>query len=262
MAIKVNNPAHAYLLEAGGDRGVNLARDLARDILCRLGGEDGDRFDHGNAPDDIRVEEEKISIDRVRALVREMVLPPIGSQYKVITLFHAGMMGVAAQNALLKSLEEPPAYIVWILLTDNRSKLLPTVQSRSRLLLPERVLDQIQDRPDILPLVELGLKGRGVEIFINPPSPEFFKQDPREIFDQIFLILNSILHYKIEKKWDGASQGLGKDFLDRLSGLSQIATTQQILDAIKECQRILGLLDVNIHFQTALEHLLLSMSHV
>lgn len=252
-------PAHAYLLEAEEEVGRQQARVMARQILCDLGGEDPDRFDQGNAPDDIRVEEEKISIDQVRALIREMALAPIGSRYKVFSLFHAGQMGPVSQNALLKSLEEPPAYVVWILLTDNRSRLLPTIQSRCRRLVPAGEASQLTSDPQVLAWLAKGLLGQGAEIFANPKDP-LFDREPGPLLDQIYLLLQALLTCQLEGVGAGASSQLSPEERDLLVDLSQRVSKDRILASLAECQRVRGLLEVNVNSQLALEHLFLYMS--
>ena len=87
----------------------------------------------GNQPDIIWVNREKASlgIDEIRAkLCNTMDIRPFSSPYKVYIVPEAEKMTEAAQNALLKTIEEPPEYGVVILLTSNISELLPTIQSR------------------------------------------------------------------------------------------------------------------------------------
>lgn len=87
-----------------------------------------------NQPDIIYVTHEKpntISVDDIRTQVNNTILiKPYSSKRKVYIIQEAEKMNENAQNALLKTLEEPPAYAVIILLTDNVNSLLPTIQSR------------------------------------------------------------------------------------------------------------------------------------
>ena len=89
-----------------------------------------------NHPDIITVTHEKpgsISIDEVREqVVHDVDIKPYCSPYKIYIIPDAEMMTVQAQNALLKTIEEPPEYGIIILLTSNMSAILPTIQSRSR----------------------------------------------------------------------------------------------------------------------------------
>lgn len=87
-----------------------------------------------NQPDIIYVTHEKpstISVDDIRTQVNnDIVIKPYSSRYKIYILDEAEKMNVQAQNALLKTMEEPPAYAILILLTTNADMLLPTILSR------------------------------------------------------------------------------------------------------------------------------------
>lgn len=87
-----------------------------------------------NQPDIIYVRHEKpntISVDDVRTqLNNDIVIKPYSSRYKIYIIDEAEKMNVQAQNALLKTIEEPPAYAVILLLTTNADTFLPTILSR------------------------------------------------------------------------------------------------------------------------------------
>ena len=69
-------------------------------------------------------------VDAVRELVDSVKYPPVAGKYKVYIIDEVHMFSTAAFNALLKTLEEPPAHVIFILATTEPNKLLPTVQSR------------------------------------------------------------------------------------------------------------------------------------
>ena len=87
-----------------------------------------------NHPDIIMVNHEKpgtISIDEIREqVIHDVAIKPYSSPHKIYIIPDAEMMTVQAQNALLKTIEEPPEYAVIMLLTSNADALLPTIQSR------------------------------------------------------------------------------------------------------------------------------------
>ena len=131
---------HAFLLE-GGDPAVLLetAGRIARRVLCEKGTACGVCEScraalSGNHPDIITVTHEKpdtLSVGEIRAqLVDDMEIRPYRSARKIYIVPDAGKMNPQAQNALLKTLEEPPAYGMILLLADNRNRFLPTVLSR------------------------------------------------------------------------------------------------------------------------------------
>jgi DNA polymerase-3 subunit delta' len=87
----------------------------------------------GNHPDFITVddpEKKTVPVDLIRRARADIYIQPNESDHKIYLFPRAQDMGIPGQNALLKVLEEPPAYGVFILLTDNPEKLLPTVRSR------------------------------------------------------------------------------------------------------------------------------------
>jgi len=134
------NISHFYLISGPEGSGKHtLARLLAAAILCK----DPDRpcgrcgpcrkLMEGNHPDFITVEDpehKNVAVKIVRQIRDDVFIRPNESDHKIY-LFPQEL-GIEGQNALLKILEEPPAYGVFILLTDNPEKLLPTVRSRCR----------------------------------------------------------------------------------------------------------------------------------
>ncbi len=88
---------------------------------------------HRNQPDILYVTHEKtqISVDDIRTQVNQDIdIRPYSSRYKVYIIDEAEKMNVPAQNALLKTIEEPPSYAVILLLTTNADGFLPTIRSR------------------------------------------------------------------------------------------------------------------------------------
>ena len=144
--------SHFYLIsgpEGSGKR--TLARLLAAAIQCREQGKPCGRCSacrkvlEGNHPDVITVEDpehKNVAVKVVREAREDIFIRPNEADHKIY-LFPQEL-GIEGQNALLKILEEPPSYGVFILLTDNPDKLLPTVRSRCTELalrsLPEDVL--------------------------------------------------------------------------------------------------------------------------
>lgn len=145
--------SHAYIIE--GARGVGkktLARAFVRALLCqgpiRRSGHDGHLltdscgqcdactlFDHQNHPDVhyLRPSEDKkgITVSQIRdELVTDMQIRPYLDSYKIYVVEQADTMNQQAQNALLKTIEEPPAYGIILLLAESSSAFLPTILSR------------------------------------------------------------------------------------------------------------------------------------
>ena len=104
----------------------------------------------GNHPDYIRVdypEKKTLPVELIRQARADMFIQPNESAHKIYEFPRAQDMGIPGQNALLKVLEEPPAYCVFLLLSDNPEKLLPTVRSRCTELTMQALPPQVlQDR--------------------------------------------------------------------------------------------------------------------
>ena len=133
-----NHIAHFYLISGPRGSGKHtLARLLAAAILCRekrkpcLSCTPCRKVMEGTHPDFITVEDpehKNVAVRIVREIREDVFIRPNESDHKVY-LFPQEL-GIEGQNALLKILEEPPPYGVFLLLTDNPDKLLPTVRSR------------------------------------------------------------------------------------------------------------------------------------
>ena len=133
-----NRISHFYLISGPKGSGKHtLANLLASAILCQGRGKPCGVCDAcrklktGNHPDFITVEDpehKNVAVKIVRAFREDVFVLPNESDHKIY-LFPQDL-GVEGQNALLKILEEPPAYGVFLLLTDNPEKILPTVRSR------------------------------------------------------------------------------------------------------------------------------------
>ena len=130
--------SHFYLISGPKGSGKHtLAKLLAEAILCE-GHHKGcggcvhcRKMRSGNHPDFITVEDpehKNVAVKIVRQIRDDMFVRPNEAAYKIY-LFPQEL-GIEGQNALLKILEEPPSYGVFLLLTDNPDKLLPTVRSR------------------------------------------------------------------------------------------------------------------------------------
>ena len=140
-SISAGRVSHAYILE--GDSGMGkktLAYAFACQLVCSGKTACGSCHDcrlalSGNHPDIITVTPDEgknsISVDNIRELYGSVMIKPYSADKKVIIIPGCEKLNPQAQNALLKMLEEPPSYIVFILLTSNSNYFLETVLSRS-----------------------------------------------------------------------------------------------------------------------------------
>ena len=141
-AIRMEKISHAYILNGENMAGkMMLAEAFAMALQCEAGGDEPcmecrscrQAMAH-NQPDIIYVTHDKpniISVDDIRSqLNNDIVIKPYSSKYKIYIVDEAEKMNVQAQNALLKTIEEPPAYGIILLLTTNADGFLPTILSR------------------------------------------------------------------------------------------------------------------------------------
>lgn len=141
-AIESDHVSHAYILT--GETGMgrkSLANAFAMTLLCEKGKSEPCMECHAckqvmssNHPDLIFVGHEKpgsIGVDDIRGQIHDTIMiRPYSSYYKIYIVDEAEKMTVQAQNALLKTIEEPPAYAIIMLLTTNQEAFLPTILSR------------------------------------------------------------------------------------------------------------------------------------
>jgi len=141
-AIQYGKVSHSYIIN--GEKGSGkkmLAGIFAQTLQCQAKGlepcmecQSCKQAMSLNQPDIIRVTHEKpnsISVEDIRAQLNgDIMIRPYSSRYKIYIVDEAEKLTVQAQNALLKTIEEPPVYAVIILLTTNAGMLLPTIQSR------------------------------------------------------------------------------------------------------------------------------------
>ena len=141
-ALKLQKVSHAYIINGERNSGKKfIARIFAMALQCTGEGEKPCQVCRScrqalseNHPDIIRITHEKpnsIGVEDIRTQVNnDMGIKPYQGPYKVYLMEEAEKMTVQAQNALLKTIEEPPSYAVIILITTNQEAFLPTILSR------------------------------------------------------------------------------------------------------------------------------------
>lgn len=140
-AIAADKLAHAYLF--CGPRGVGkttCARIFAKNINCLTPKQDGEScgecesckaFDEGRSMNIHELDAaSNNSVDDIRELIKQVQIPPQIGKYKVFIIDEVHMLSPQAFNAFLKTLEEPPSYVIFILATTEKHKILPTILSR------------------------------------------------------------------------------------------------------------------------------------
>ncbi|CCX36865.1 dNA polymerase III subunit gamma and tau [Clostridium sp. CAG:1013] len=152
--------AHAYLFT--GSRGTGkttCAKILARAVNC-LHPKDGDPcgecevcrgLEEGSILDVVEIDAASNNgVDSIRSLIEESNFTPTTAKYRVYIIDEVHMLSIAAFNALLKTLEEPPPHVIFILATTEVHKLLPTILSRCqrfdfRRIAPEDIAERLED---------------------------------------------------------------------------------------------------------------------
>ena len=152
-AVRTGKLAHAYLF--CGPRGVGkttCARIFARAINCQSPTEHGEAC--GKCESCLSFEEQRSynifeldaasnnSVEDIKTLMEQTRIPPQVGKYKVFIIDEVHMLSTQAFNAFLKTLEEPPSHVIFILATTEKHKLLPTIISRCQIYDFERMTVQ------------------------------------------------------------------------------------------------------------------------
>ena len=143
-AVKSGKLAHAYLF--CGPRGVGkttCARIFAKAINCEHPTVEGEAcnecescnaFNEGRSYNIFELDAaSNNSVENIKSLMEQTRIPPQVGRYKVFIIDEVHMLSTAAFNAFLKTLEEPPAHVIFILATTEKHKILPTILSRCQI---------------------------------------------------------------------------------------------------------------------------------
>lgn len=154
-SIETNNIMHSYLFS--GTEGIGkkiIAKEFAKKILCENTKEETCTcksctcFDSGNHPDfSILNEDGKgIGVDSIRNITEKVIEKPILSNRKVYIINDSEMLNTESQNSILKTLEEPPEFVTFILITSNENLLLNTIKSRCMTIKFKDIPDDILEK--------------------------------------------------------------------------------------------------------------------
>ena len=195
-AIESNRLAQAYLF--CGPRGVgktSCARIFAKTINCLSPDENGEpcgqcdscrAFDEGNSFNIIELDAaSNNSVDDIRKLTEEVSVPPQQGRYRVFIIDEVHMLSTQAFNAFLKTLEEPPKYVIFILATTEKHKVIPTILSRCQIYDFKRITI-----PDIARHLEyvaedIGVNAEKEALSIIARKADGAMRDALSIFDQV-----------------------------------------------------------------------------
>ena len=307
-AVREDKVSHAYILN--GERGAGkkmLANLFAATLLCEKGGPDPCNECHscrqaesGNHPDIIKVTHEKpnsISVDDIREQVNNTIMiKPYQGPYKVYIIPQADMMTPQAQNALLKTIEEPPEYAVIMLLTENADTLLPTINSRCVMLKLRNIKDtlikkylmetmQVPDyKADMCTAFAQGNMGRAIMLANSEHFNEIrdeavqllkyinemelseivqavsritaYKLEINDYLDIIMIWYRDVLLYKATKDMD---KGVFKDQLKYIKERAKRSSYEGIELIIESLEKAKARLKANVNFDLVMELLFLTI---
>lgn len=195
-AIATERLAHAYLF--CGSRGVgktSIARIFAKTINCTNRTADGEAcnecdscraFNEGNSLNIVELDAASNNgVEAIRELIDQVYIPPVGGGSRVFIIDEVHMLSTAAFNAFLKTLEEPPAYVIFILATTEKQKIIPTILSRCQIYDFNRITVQ-----DMVRHLEYVAKSEGIEaepaaLSVIARQADGAMRDALTIFDQV-----------------------------------------------------------------------------
>ncbi len=206
-ALQTDHLAHAFLF--CGPRGVGkttCARILARVLNCRNVSKD---FEPCGECDSCKSFSENASfnifeldgasnnqVDHMRALVEQVRFQPQQGKFKVYIIDEVHMLSASAFNAFLKTLEEPPPHVIFILATTEKHKILPTILSRCQTYDFKRI--QVQDMVDHLADIcqKEGIKADKDALHIIGQKADGSLRDALSLFDRIVALKGDSISYE------------------------------------------------------------------
>ncbi|MEM9990134.1 MAG: DNA polymerase III subunit gamma/tau [Bacteroidota bacterium] len=206
-ALQNDHLAHAFLF--CGPRGVGkttCARILAKVLNCQNVTDD---FEPCNTCDSCKAFNENASfniteldaasnnsVEHIRALIEQVRFPPQQGQYKVFIIDEVHMLSQQAFNAFLKTLEEPPAYAIFILATTEKHKIIPTILSRCQIFDFRRIQvpRMVAHLEDICK--EENIQAEADALHIIAQKADGALRDALSIFDRIVSFSNDQIRYE------------------------------------------------------------------
>ena len=194
-AVKSGKLAHAYLF--CGPRGVGkttCARIFAKAINCQNPTAEGEACNECESCQSFNEQRSlnifeldaasNNSVEHIKTLMEQTRIPPQVGKYKVFIIDEVHMLSTAAFNAFLKTLEEPPAHVIFILATTEKHKILPTILSRCQIYDFERMT--VQNTINHLKYVaeKEGIKYEEEALSVIAEKADGGMRDALSIFDQ------------------------------------------------------------------------------
>ena len=234
-AIRLNRIAPAYLL--CGPRGTgktSSARILAKSLNCVEGPtadpcgvcQSCQAITAGNALDVIEIDAaSNTGVDNIRELIERAQFAPVSSRYKVYVLDEVHMLSSAAFNALLKTLEEPPEHVIFVLATTDPQRVLPTVISRCQRFDYRRIPLQamVDHLMDIAWKEGINITDEALELVAQLSQGGL--RDAESLLDQLSLLEGEI---SVESVWDLVGAVPERQLLSLIDAI-QIQDPEQVL---------------------------------
>ncbi len=194
-SLEQNRFAHAYLFS--GPRGVgktSSARILAKSLNCEQGPtpypcgvcSSCREITAGNSTDVIEIDgASNTSVNDVRVIKDEVLFPPQSSRYKIYIIDEVHMLSTSAFNALLKTIEEPPEYVLFIFATTETHKVPATIRSRCQQF--HFQLISLESIKEVLSqtVKEMGIEAEDEALFWIAKESTGSMRDAYTLFDQI-----------------------------------------------------------------------------
>ena len=252
-SIKSGKIAHAYLFS--GPRGcgkTSTARILAKALNCQNGPTDKpccqcsncQEITKGSSLDVIEIDgASNTSVENIRQIKDEVMFPPSNCRYKIYIIDEVHMLSVSAFNALLKTIEEPPEYVIFIFATTELQKVPATIKSRCqqynfRLVSIDKVKECLAQAA-----AELNIKADDEALFWIARESTGSMRDAYTLFDQVVAFSDGYITYdKIRDK-------LGLVGIDRLNTLFEAC-------AGGKTDEVLNLLDSFLQAGVSIEQLI------
>ncbi len=310
-AIEMDKVSHAYIINGPDMSGKRmLAEAFATTLQCEEGKRDAcmtcrscKQAVEYNQPDIIYVSHDKpntIGVDDIRTQVNnDIVVKPYSSKYKIYIIDEAEKMNVQAQNALLKTIEEPPAYAIIILLTTNADRFLPTILSRCIMLNIKAVKDDIirpylmehysipDYQADVCTAFAQGNVGKAIQLARSENFKELkaavlqllkriddielyemgeavkqiseYKLEIQDYFDLMMIWYRDVLYMKAT---NDANKLIFKDEVYDIKNQAAKKSYQGIENIIEALEKAKVRLNANVNFDLVIELLLLTMKEI
>lgn len=307
-AIKRGQVSHAYILEGETGSGKKmLANAFAQALQCEESSGEGCGMCHncmmaqtGNHPDIIWVSHEKpntIAVNDIRSQVNgDVGIKPYSGKYKIYIIDQAEKMNEQAQNALLKTIEEPPAYAVILLLATHTGAFLQTILSRCITLslkpieeeqIKEYILshtDVTEETAEFCAAYSMGNLGKAVNIAVSEQGMEMkadcirllstihkmeiyeiiaytkefnkYKENIGEYLDMMLVWFHDILMAKTVKEKERV---VFKEQYDILYEMACHMSYEGIHNVLSEFDHVKNRLRANVNFEVTLELLLMKI---